>query len=226
MNNFIRMLDELYEKEMKKYKSSNNFILFTPVIIEQEGKVNDVYLIRKQEFTKYLYCKNGARVYFTDADILEMLLQIREKETMCSIINSLAEMYRDNGTKFTLQINEKKYDAKGLPLIQDKQMLKNRKDIDISFEDLQFLINIILAKDKASIVLWKDKPDFQRQTIVKYIVLLKFYYYNDVNAKEYLQQNGYDIDSDIHHNYNTKEKREKKNKTFCDFILFEKLNII
>lgn len=229
MDNFIFDLDQLYIKEKIESgisEKDKKYILFRPIVIEQDGIVNSLYVIRKQEFTKYLYCKNGVRVYFTDADILEMLLQLENAETVDEIIRGLIAIYNNGGEQFSFIIDGKKYEAIGLPVIKNNQILKNNQDVDISFEDLLFLVNIILAKDKASIKLWKGEPDFQRQTIVKYVVLLKYYYYGDDNSKNYLQQKGYDINSKIHQNYDTGKKRTKINKIFYDFDLFESLNLM
>ena len=44
----------------------------------------------------------------------------------------------------------------------------------------------------------------------KYISLLKFYYYGDSNAREYLEVMGFNTQTEIYTNYDTKAKRDEK----------------
>lgn len=87
-------------------------------------------------------------------------------------------------------------------------------DIDSSFNELLVLINLILSKDKAAAPLWTQKPDFLKHTICKYISLLKFYYYGDSNAREYLEVMGFNTQTEIYTNYDTKAKRDEKTHFF------------
>ena len=229
MQNFIKELDSYYIKEKIRNhieENNKNFLVFYPIKISLFDNMNSNFVIRKAEFTKYLFTRNGARVYFSDADILTMLLQIKEKDTICSLIKSLKELYIGKGKVFGFEINDVKYESVGLPLIHDRQVLENPQDIEISFEDLFILINIILAKDAASIPLWNNKVEFMKHTIVKYILLLKYYYLKDEKVKNYLNKVGYDIHKCIYENYDTKEKRTRNNKIFYDFATIEKSEIL
>ena len=129
-------------------------------------------------------------------------------------------------TSYEIVIGKESYALKGMKKIVDGQILSNPKDIDITFEDLLILINLILAKDMMSVSLWLDKPNFLKQTTSKYILLLKYYYYMDERAKAYLENVGFDVEGDIYSNYDTQEKRDAKIKIFCDFDSFEKAGII
>lgn len=194
--------------------------------IELYSDVNMNYIIRKSEFTKYLYVKNGARVYFSDADILTMLLQIKENYVIEKVIESLEKLYEGKGERFTFYMNEDKYEGEGLPIIFNSQMSNNPQDIDVPFEDLLTLINMVLAKDAASMSLWDNNPEFLKHTIVKYILLLKYYYFKDEKVKIYLDSVGYNTECSIYINYNTSEKLKKNNKIFYDFDTIENKEIL
>ncbi|WP_148459540.1 hypothetical protein [Anaerostipes faecis] len=66
---------------------------------ENVRKINENYIIRKGKLTRFLYLKNGCRVYFTDADFLTMLLQIQNKDTMTSLIENLERAYKNCAEK-------------------------------------------------------------------------------------------------------------------------------
>lgn len=229
MSNFIQSLDYLYDDVRSKINISSynkKFALYIPIKVEMYGKENNNFIVRKGQFTKYLYVKKGCRVYFSDADILMMLLQIKTGSTIDLLIEELKKLYINEGELYNIVIGEDSYALKGIQEIANDQILTNPQDINISFVDLLILINLILAKDMASVPLWPDKPNFLKHTISKYILLLQYYYYKDENAKLFLESIGFDVESDIYSNYDTQEKRNAKLKIFCDFDSFEKARIL
>lgn len=229
MRNYIVDLDKLYQDELKKNadkKISKDFSIYVPLIVKIYGTQNGNFLIKKNEFTKYLYIKNGCRVYFSDADIIDMILQVKREQTLQNLIISLADAYHGNFDTYRIVLGQNEYEVKGIPQIKENQILVNHQDIDISFEDLFILVNLIISKDYAASPLWEGKPSFLKQTLVKYISLLKLYYESDVAAREYLVGMGYDVDKRIHENYADQEMRDEKNNYFCDFNVFEESGIL
>lgn len=229
MSNFIQNLDYLYDDVRSKNSISSynkKFALYIPIKVEMYGKESNNFIIRKGQFTKYLYVKEGCRVYFSDADILTMLLQINTRITMDLLMEALKKLYFNEGEPYSIVIGEKLYKLKGTREIMDDQIFTNPQDVDIPFADLLILINLILAKDMVSVPLWPDKPNFLKHTTSKYILLLQYYYYKDENAKLFLESIGFDVESDIYSNYDTQEKRDLKIKIFCDFDSFEKSGLI
>ena len=175
------------EREKNGIKNGNkNFYLFVPLKINLYGSFNENYIIKKAEFTKYLYTGDDCRVYFSDADILMMLLQIKKNTTIDLLLEYFKKVYVGDVEKYTILVGENEYDVSGILKINDNQILTNPQDIDITFDELLVLINLILSKDITSTPLWESKPDFLKHTITKYSSLLKFYYYGDDRAKKYL----------------------------------------
>ena len=229
MNNFIEDLDEKYQRERKinRIKKENKmFLCNIPLRVKLYGSINENFIIRKGKLTRFLYIKNGCRVYFTDADILTMLLQIQNKDTMTLLIENLKNAYKNCVEKYYIWIGKKKYEIEGIPQIEDEQILMNPQDVDISFNELLVLINLILSKDQASIPLWPGRPDFLKHTTSKYITLIKYYYYGDTKARKYLLNMGYNVDEDIYSNYSTQDKRDEKRGFFSDFEVFEKSGVL
>lgn len=229
MKNFIEDLDKKYkiERAGNGIKGRNkNFWIFSPIIIKLYGKENSNFLLKKGEFTKVLYIKDGCRVYFSDADILTMLLQIKDKNTICLLLENLRRLYQLNGEKYNIVIGNEEYEVTGIAQVKDEQILTNPMDIDISFEELLVLINLILSKDIEAAPLWKNKPNFRKHTLAKYLSIIKYYYFGDNKAERYLFEMGYDTKVDIYSNYDTTGKRNEKNSFFKDFHEFEKSGIL
>lgn len=229
MSNFIEVLDDKYRKERKKNgikKEDKSFVCNIPFRVNLYGTVNRNYIIRKGKLTRFLYIKNGCRVYFTDADILMMLLQVQKRSTMDALVETLIQAYHNNYEEYCIHIGKTKYEMCGIAKIEDEQILKNPQDIDITFNELLVLINLILSKDKASVPLWPSRPDFFKHTLSKYISLIKYYYYGDEKAEKYLYDMGFNVKVDIYSNYNTSDKRDEKRGFFSDFDSFEKSGVL
>ena len=230
MSNFIDDLDRKYEIEYLRNgirKENKNFVCNIPCSIEIYGKKNENYIIRKEKKrTKFLYVKDNCRVYFTDADILTMLLQIKEKNTMDLLVRNLENAYKNCIEKYNILIEDNKYEVLGILQVEDEQILTNVQDIDITFNELMVLINLILSKDLASNALWEGKINFFKHTVSKYISLIKYYYYQDIKAEKYLLDMGYNTKVDIYSNYDIPNKRDEKRGFFYQFEVFEESGII
>ena len=229
MSNFIEYLDDKYISECEKNgieKNDKSFVCNIPFRVNLYGTINRNYIIRKSKLTRFLYIKDGCRVYFTDADILMMLLQVKNQATMDTFVEKLVHAYYDELEQYYIHIGKTEYEMWGIGKVEDEQILKNPQDIDISFNELLVLINLILSKDKASIPLWPSRPDFLKHTLSKYITLIKYYYYGNEEAKKYLVDMGFNVREDIYFNYNTTKKRDEKRGFFYDFGAFEKSGVV
>lgn len=229
-NNFIYDLDMLYKAAREgKHISRNNakiYSLYYPIIFEYAGGVNRNFVIKKNEFTKYLYVRNGARVYFSDADVMNMILSLEKTSTVTELISAFKDLYRGNGVRHILYLNDMEYACRGLPIINDSQVLMNLQDIDMPFIDLWTLINLILTKDMYSNPLWPGKADFLKHTLVKYISLLQYYYFDNNIAKEYLNKVGYNTEGTLLDNFNSSSKTNENNKCFNEFEMFENSGLL
>ena len=55
--------------------------------------------------------------------------------------------------------------------------------------------------------------------------MLKYYYFDDVKAKLYLENNRYCLDKDIDYNYKRFRNKIERNRIFQNFEEFEKYNV-
>lgn len=227
MKNFIKDIDTFYNEELlrnKIPKDNKKFTVFLSLNFKYGKNNNKNFIVRKNDFTKYLFVKNDVRVYFSDADILNMLLQIDDRNIMDDLLLGLKNLFNGKGEEYIIFVNDVEYKGLGIPYIGCTQIFSNPQDIEIEFDDLFVLINLILAKDIASTPLWNIQ--FVKRTIGKYLILLKWYYYKDKAAGEYLHRKGYFEKNTIYENFNTNEKREANNLIFNDIKEFEKLSVL
>ncbi|MCM1044970.1 MAG: hypothetical protein NC417_05635 [Candidatus Gastranaerophilales bacterium] len=181
--NFIRDLDDQARKTTMQY-------IFKKVIFDAGGRHNENFLFRKETRarkrdigkTRILYIKDHVRVRFTDNDILDMILRIEKKEVVCQLLKNLKAIYVGKYTKTVMVMGQDKYEIPLLPAIEYDQLLDNRKDICIAFEDLYVLINLIIAKDIAANDT-VDAIDFFERTLYKYILVIGYYYFHGAKEK-------------------------------------------
>lgn len=232
-NNFIKDLDDIYTETHAKnpiLKDNQKFCLHVPVETEIYGNKNRNFIIRKKkQLSRFAYIKNGCRVYFSDADILTMLLEIEDKNTMDRLLQALIKAYyEEQKEQYYIRIGQSQYMLFALDKVGDKQVLTNKQDVDITFDELYVLINLILSKDRMSNEIWQHThgKDYYMHTISKYITLLKYYYYGDKKAGKYLQQMGYDTGKSIYQNYDTTAKRDEKRWYFMSRKAFESSGVL
>lgn len=100
MSTFIEELDNMFaiaKTSEDSHAFDANYGIFIPIRVHIYGTINTNFIICKREFTKYLYIKGGCRVYFTDVDILTMLLSVKEQNTIRRFIDELKNLYKSNG---------------------------------------------------------------------------------------------------------------------------------
>lgn len=234
MSNFVNDLDDIYRQKKRERIDANidnNFYIYVPVFIKTEVFSNENYLIRKDKNIKFLYIKDGCRVYFSDADIINMLLKVENRESIGKLVSYFNKMYQqkvEGLETYSIIFGDERYSVKGCFEIKNTQILLNRQDIDITFNDLLVLINLILAKDyyafNSNRYSEHKNNNFLKTTCVKYISLLQYYYFEDEKAKLYLENNGYKTNEDIDYNYRRFRQKIKRNKIFQNFKEFEKYN--
>ena len=97
MYNFVNDLDNIYgqkKSEIREYNVDNDFCIYIPVTIEIKSFSNKNFLIRKSKDIKFLYIKDGCRIYFSDADIINMLLNLKNQKSIEQLILYFEKMYK------------------------------------------------------------------------------------------------------------------------------------
>ncbi|KYQ01862.1 hypothetical protein OWP15_11565 [Bacillus paranthracis] len=229
MNLLINM-----DKEYQKIKSSgqkyNQSYYHYQEVEFDNSYSNNSFLCLKQGKIKFLIVEEVDRIklHLTDADIIDLISKL-EKELFDILINSFYMLYENVGVDFQFTVNAIRYTCLGLKFSdKERRMVFNKQietkaDFAINFEDLVNLINLILAKEHfAEELTTRNSLDRIKRQLVKYISLSKFYRDADEDSKKYLQQIGYDINSDdVFSVYQKPWLQSKIDKKFNEIKLFE-----
>ena len=205
--NLIRVIEQDYQLIKQKHSSSKNFIYINPVtvflnLVENDSFKMKHYFDRKNNRrTQFLYCRNNLQAYFSDVDVLLMLLQIEDAEKQEQILNAFAKWLREDTEEGYIEYNETRYSFRGINWCGNGFVFHTLKDIDVPEEDVICIINLIIAKDSAVTELGKGKHDFAKRTVKKYFALLKWYWFKDKNVEKMLKKIGYRTEVDLISNY-------------------------
>lgn len=217
--NFIAALDEAAANTRMKY-------IFCNVVFDIDNKANRNFIFRKDtnpkhSKTRILYIKDGVRVRFTDMDVLEMILEIEDRDVVKKIVDILKLLYSRNYNTTIMKMGDYEYTIPLLPEVTYEKTFSNRKDIEITFEDLYVLINLIVAKDIASTEVIERK-DFLKRTLTKYILIIGRYYLGGEEEKAYFERFSIDYSGDIYVDFETGIYADENAKKIIDYKLFEK----
>ena len=240
MNNFIIDLDNYYIKKRKAEKilnENNLYTVYLPLTFEFGKIKNKKFIIRKKDTkkgrgeekkTQFIFTHCDARAYFTDYDILKMLMSIDNEDVLSKIVENFKLLYSGSGSLYNMFINKKKYVIKGIEVPPHSQMLQNKKDIPMEYEDLMILIILVLAKDQAKDQAEEETTEIKsyKRTLAKYISLLEWYRFNNDYAKQYLDNIQFPWDETIDINFDTAEKAKSLHKLFPKEEIFESSGLL
>ena len=197
-----------------------------------------MFLIRKNEKTRFLVNENNVRVYLSDFDILELLIDNVQNygfEIIGEIIVFLNDKVKtpSSGEKYKIKLSDgiltEEYYITGMKLKDDDVYLRNKFDLkNFSLNSLIVLINLILSKDILSKELLEEAPSYLKRTAYKYIIILKLAVFEDKKVEEALRSRGVS-------NPNSKElrwksilhyKNEEGKKFFNNIEEIEKMKIL
>lgn len=244
--NFIEDLDLLLEQEKEKVKKrfgdnsiNKNFGLDRSLEVSY-GTEKYKFLIRKNEKTRFYINDNNVRVYLSDFDILELLIDNfsdNGNEIINEIIDFLKSKVEDStiGERYGIKIfdessmSTKEYFMTGMKLKDEDVDLHNKFDLqNLSLNYLKVLISLILAKDILSKELLEEAPSYLKRTAYKYIIILKLAVFEDKKVEGVLRSRGVS-------NPNSKElrwksilhyKNEEGQKFFNNIEEIEKMQIL
>lgn len=251
--NFIKDFDVAFQKEKKNIQekfgdksiSRFNFYVYANSKVKNDCGVEYSFLIKKGEKTQFLIHDEGVRIYLSDLDILELLIDNSENigdQTFKNIISFLKDKINDKnfGKQFELIVDEfdqkkdefdqKRYLLNGIPSMGTEIFLNNKYDIqEFCLDNLLFLMNLILSKDIFSKELGDDEtPEFLKRTAYKYIIILKSVVFKDQGLRRALQEKKvYNSDNNEFDWREILDNRNKLGKRFFNNIEeIEKMNIL
>lgn len=214
--NFIREIELDYQQSQSdlnlKYK---RFIYFNAIkvlinTVENNSFIIKHYIDKNNQRTQYLYCRDGLRAYFSDVDVLLMLLQIEDVGKQEKILNALLKWLRKETGIGYIEYKGIQYSFRSVHWCDNGLVFHTHKDIDVMEEDIIALINLIIAKDAAVTDIGNTGYDFAVRTVKKYLVLLRWYWYKDKNVENQLKSIGYRTADNLISNFCPELKSEWK----------------
>lgn len=201
--NFIEDLDFLLNQEKEKVKMrfgdnsiDNDYFSIDRNLEVSHGDNIYMFLIRKnKKTTRFLVNENNVRVYLSDFDILELLVDnvqnygVEIIEEIIIFLNdkvktpSSVERYK---IKISDEFSTKEHYITGMKLKDDDVYLRNKFDLqNFSLNSLIVLISLMLSKE-----LVEEAPSYLKRTAYKYIIILKLAVFKDKKVEEALRSRG------------------------------------
>lgn len=196
IEDFLAYVDDIHKEYCKKHNIRNkNFICYLE-LKSIDILTHEEFYVAKSRKSRLLIHHNNIWVDLTDYDIISIICSF-DKELALKILNSLKEGYNEKWTDFEFEIEGKKFHGKGINYKEfdlDKEVCLDA-DFEIGFEDFLFLMNMILFKDIVGqkYVEKGQKIALIKKTLIKYITLIAYYKFNDLQAKKYLDSIEYPI---------------------------------
>ncbi|MBN1061399.1 hypothetical protein DVV95_06135 [Clostridium botulinum] len=224
--NFLEVLDKMYEENRienripTKNKEYRYYEEIKPLDFASEIRFE---CLKIREKTKILVCFNSSKIYLSDLDLLNIMLEMNIDEINWFIDNFI-KVYNEEGVLFRFKINNEEFQGEGLPYKDGDNIVNIYSDNKMGINDFIFILNLIIIKDYLGTEQLKEKnkeKNLLKTTLCKYISLLKFYGLNSEEIKEILREAEYPIDKRINEVFSSYEKLRNINKIFENNKIFE-----
>lgn len=196
VEDFLAYVDDIHKEYCKKHNIKNkNFICYLK-LKSIDILTHEEFYVAKSGKSRLLICHNNIWVDLTDYDFINIICSF-DQGLALKIVNSLKEGYNEKWTDFEFEIERKRFRGKGVNYKEFDlgKAVYLDADFEIGFEDFLFLMNMVLFKDIVGQKYVKkgQKIKLIKKTLIKYITLIAYYKFNDLQAKRYLDSIEYPI---------------------------------
>lgn len=221
---FLEYLDEQYEQECRinKIQENNKEFRYYENIQPLDFTPKNSFLCLKAEKTKILFYQSNVKVYLSDADMINEIVNIGDVGLL--ILEKITELYNGRSHTFSYRINNQDFIGKGIKYIDQELNFLLHTDNIININEFIFILNMIYEKDR----LYSENTgnNFLKFTLSKYILLINHYKLQEEKSREYLKEIDYPVDKDIREVFNSPKKTEQINSLFRNIEQFEKRKIV
>lgn len=229
-DNFISLLEHRYTIEKGKLSENNNsFSFYCPASISVNKKTNKDfelkhYLDRSKEHRTQILCtKKNTRVYYSDTDLLEMLIQIKDDRIRKCILNAFIKWPYEKHYEGTVRVLNQRFSFNAIEIPPYSIDLVDNYDLGLSLKELFYVINFVIAKDIYVSRKSRSGYSFDKRTINKYAALLLWHWYKDISVKKQLIEIGYKVNQSIRTNY--KDRNQNHDLVFKMNMAFETIQL-
>jgi hypothetical protein len=193
---FLEYVDNLHKTYCKKNKIRNRYFLCYLPLKSITIPTNEEFYVAKGGKSRLLINHNTVWVDLTDYDMIDIICSF-DDELALKTLEKLKECYDGTWTDFEFGIQGERYIGKGINYEDFNLKMDIHLDADfkICFGDFLFLLNMVLFKDIVGqkYVEREQKSLLIEKTLIKYITLIKYYKFNNSQAKKYLDSICYPI---------------------------------
>lgn len=220
-------VDRQYANEREKHgvqRGNNDFKSYLSIAPRDFNAEDRFLCVKDRKKTRILFTPNQTRQYFSDADIISILCNYPNEDTIRSITNQFAALYHNTGIKFSYRINDQDFDGYGIGYYDKEECLYLWTDSTMFLNELVFLINMVLEKDRIYGI--EAQNDKLKHTLCKYVSLIKHYRYRDNVSASFLKNIGYPLHNTIEELFTSPLKTKKLNSLFKKIDDFEKMGLV
>jgi hypothetical protein len=218
-------MDKLYESARTtcNIQVDNEEYRHYEKLIPLDFTTKNEFLCLKVKKTKILFCQSNVKVYLSDADIIRTIVKF-DDNTVNFFLEKFSELYNGNGQIFRYRVNSRDFDGRGLEYVKNKSSFLLHCDMEININDFIFILNMIFEKDR--LFTRVAGKNLLKVTLCKFIVLIKYYKFNDKICCDFLQEIGYSVDKQLYSVFNSPANTEKTSSLFENLSQFEKSGIL
>lgn len=193
---FLEYVDIFHETYCKKNKIRNRYFICYLPLKSITIPTHEEFYVAKSGKSRLLINHNTVWADLTDYDIIDIICNF-DDESVLKILNRLKEGYDGKWADFEFIIREQRYMGKGIDCegFDLEKEIYLEADFKICFGDFLFLMNMVLFKDIVGqkYVKRKQKLLLIEKTLIKYITLVKYYKFDNAQAKKYLDSIKYPV---------------------------------
>ena len=226
---FLSYIDERYEQVKGEFdisrdnKSFNHYEAIKPL----DFMTNTEFLLKKNALSKILFCPSGTRINLSDEDIIYNILYNMPEFYCKRFLSAFLKIYGADFSDFGFKISECEFHGKGIcyfeSTIGNVEFLLHT-DNRITYNEFIFILNIVFEKDRLTTS--DPEKDYLKNTLHKYIALILYYKYQDINATRYLSEINFPIGGGHFQRKNDPKSAKKVKKLFWDNALFKKIILL
>lgn len=165
----LKFLDDRLKKSKENYldiKLDKQFSVDYCLSYDDKSE----FICRKAKKTKFLYTKDNTRIYFSDKDLISIIIGL-EKHYIEKIMNSMYNLYNEEGNKkFKFMIADEEFEGIGIEILNDDSLIPTIYDVEVSIKNLTLLLSLIFYKERLASQTTNKK--LLKRTLFKYIALI------------------------------------------------------
>lgn len=192
---FLNRIDDIYRISRESFdiqKENTAFSCFIPVE-PLDYETTSQFVIKKQEKAKLLLISGKQRVYISDLQIINTILDMGDDDIEW-FLKQFVALYAGVMRAVRFAINGETFDGYGMERYPGKKQIILFSDTSVEINDFIFILNFVFSKDKC----WEEmikQEEFSKRTLCKYIALVDYYAKATPRSKDFLKAIEYPVES-------------------------------